>query len=85
MEMQRQSYVLFPSHADGIALEKILRSRAIKYTIAPTPRELSKCCGISIMVEPEDVTVVEELLKEHADIRTEGIYTIEKKRRNWFG
>lgn len=82
---QINSYVLFPSHTDGLALEKVLKSKGMKYTIVPTPRELSKCCGISIMIHPENVSDIEKLLEDHGDIKIEGIHTIEKKKRNWFG
>ncbi len=79
-----KSYVLFPSHTDGLALESILKKRKLKYTIVPTPRELSKCCGISIMISPEDTDTVKELLQNFPDIKTEGIHTIKRKKRNWF-
>ncbi|QEK11280.1 DUF3343 domain-containing protein [Crassaminicella thermophila] len=85
MKRTFQTYVLFPSHTDGLALEKVLKSNNMKYTIVPTPRDLSKCCGISILINPDDTKQVEQLLKKHSDIKTEGIYTIEKKKRNWFG
>ncbi|WZL72456.1 DUF3343 domain-containing protein [Clostridiaceae bacterium 35-E11] len=85
MEKQLQSYVLFPSHNDGLAMEKILKKHNIKYTIVPTPRQLSKCCGISIMLHPEDTKKVSTLITAHPDIKIEGIHTIEKKTRNWFG
>ncbi|WP_053955746.1 DUF3343 domain-containing protein [Inediibacterium massiliense] len=78
------TYVLFPSHTDGLALEKILKVEKVNYTIVPTPRDLSKCCGISIMLDPKDKHRVQNLLTKYSDIKTEGIYTIERKKRNWF-
>lgn len=85
MEIQKSSYVLFPSHSDGLALEEILKSREMKYTIVPTPRQLSKCCGISIMIDPENAQAVQNILDNYPDIKSEGIHTLEKKKRNWFG
>lgn len=85
MDFQLQSYILFPSHGDGIALEKVLKANGVNYTIVPTPRELSKCCGISIMIQEEDINTVKQLLGLYSDIKTEGIHTIQKKKRNWFG
>lgn len=85
MERQLQSYVLFPSHNDGLAMEKVLKIHKIKYTIVPTPRQLSKCCGISIMLDPHDTEKVTALIGAHPDIKIEGIHTLEKKKRNWFG
>ncbi|WP_242844255.1 DUF3343 domain-containing protein [Caloranaerobacter azorensis] len=77
-------YILFPSHTDGLALEKILKFKKIKYTIVPTPRELSKSCGISIMINPDDKENVREILNVNPEIKINGIYTIERKRRGWF-
>ncbi|HRS22361.1 MAG TPA: DUF3343 domain-containing protein, partial [Clostridia bacterium] len=47
-------YILFPNVTEGLKLEKLLKENAVKYTIVPTPRELSKSCGISIMYEFRD-------------------------------
>lgn len=81
---QLSCYILFPSHTDGLALEKILKSERIKYTIVPTPRELSKSCGITIMINPDDEEKVREILDINPEIKVNGIHTIERKRRGWF-
>ncbi|WP_201750389.1 DUF3343 domain-containing protein [Senegalia massiliensis] len=82
--MRKQTYILFPSHSDGLALEKKLKEKSIKYIISPTPRSLSKCCGISIIIDPELQYLVEEIVEQNKDIEVSGIHTIEKKARNWF-
>ncbi|MBS4538173.1 DUF3343 domain-containing protein [Clostridium sp. D2Q-11] len=82
--MNSNTYILFPSHSDGLALEKKLKEESIKYTISPTPRSLSECCGISIMISPEICHTVESIIKENRDIRISGIHTIERKSRDWF-
>ena len=62
-------YVLFPNHWNGIKLNEILRKEGIKSTIAPTPRELSTCCGISLLIREEDVTAVDQIVsREQIDI-----------------
>ncbi|WP_069651106.1 DUF3343 domain-containing protein [Caloranaerobacter ferrireducens] len=81
---QLSCYILFQSHTDGLALEKILKSERIKYTIVPTPRELSKSCGITIMINPDDEEKVREILDINPEIKVNGIHTIERKRRGWF-
>ncbi|WP_207750703.1 DUF3343 domain-containing protein [Anaeromonas gelatinilytica] len=78
------TYVLFPSHSDGLALEKKLKEKSMKYTISPTPRNLSKCCGISIMIDPKILEDVKSIIEENKDIKISGIHTIERKTRNWF-
>ncbi|RKD32302.1 DUF3343 domain-containing protein [Thermohalobacter berrensis] len=82
--MQNNTYILFPSHTDGLSLEKLLKEKKIKYTIVPTPRQLSKCCGISIKINPNDKEKVEELLIKNPNIKIEGIYTLEKKTKKFF-
>ncbi len=84
MYMESRSYVLFPTHSDGLALEKILKEKNIHYTIVPTPRSLSRCCGISIMINPNDVDRVQDLLNNNRTINYEGIHTIERKKKSLF-
>lgn len=84
MNKKFEAYILFPSHSDGLALEKVLKSNNIKYTIVPTPRALSKCCGISIRIDPEDISTVECFLNDNPSINTEGIHKLEKKKSSLF-
>ncbi|WP_432667354.1 DUF3343 domain-containing protein [Wukongibacter baidiensis] len=75
MKTGSESFILFPSHSDGLALEKVLKTNGIKYTIVPTPRSLSKCCGISIRVETGDIDLVKDLLNDNSLINVDGIHT----------
>ena len=84
MEVKLKAYLIFPSHSDGLALEKVLKSSRVKYTIVPTPRVLSKCCGISIEIEPEYISLVEGFLHDYPDINIEGIHILEKKKSSLF-
>ncbi|MGE5632122.1 MAG: DUF3343 domain-containing protein [Caulobacteraceae bacterium] len=65
-------YVLFPNVNEGLKLEKLLKENSMKYTIVPTPRELSKCCGICIKYAVEDERAIKELIERH-EIKIEGI------------
>ena len=58
----KKHYVLFPNHFNGIKLNESLRKEGIKNTIAPTPRELSSCCGISLLIREEDIPEVERII-----------------------
>ncbi|MEG0805311.1 MAG: DUF3343 domain-containing protein [Lachnospiraceae bacterium] len=58
----KQCYVLFPNHDNGIRLYNHLKEAEIKATIAPTPRALSKCCGISLLIQEEDVERVRSVV-----------------------
>ncbi len=84
MNDKQKTYILFPSHAHGLSLEKQLKEHQINYTIVPTPRQLSTSCGISIMIDPCCKENVENILKENKNIETLGMHTIEVKKRKWF-
>lgn len=60
-----QYYVLFHNHNDGIALYQELKKLELKITIAPTPRSLSKCCGISLLIDEKDRLTIWENAKSH--------------------
>ena len=72
-------YILFPNVTEGLKLEKLLKENAVKYTIVPTPRELSKSCGISIMYEFGDDSLIKRIAEEHG-IRTEGFKSLIRKK-----
>jgi hypothetical protein len=69
-------YVLFPSHLEGLKLEKLLKEENIKYTITPAPRELSSCCGITIRIKPELKKRVQSIVKTHG-VSISGIQSLE--------
>lgn len=50
-----QHYVLFPNHDNAMRLYRELKKLGVRAAIAPTPRSASKCCGVSLMVEKEDL------------------------------
>lgn len=72
-----QRYVLFPNHDNGMRLQRELKKLGVRAVIAPTPRSASKCCGISLMIQEEDVKAVEACIREH-NIETLGIAEVEK-------
>ncbi len=55
-------YVLFPNHLNGLKLNEILKNEKIENTIAPTPRKLSSCCGMSLLVREEDIPDIERII-----------------------
>ena len=62
--MELQFYVLFPNHENGMKLHKVLKAKGIASKIAPTPRALSTCCGISLLIQEQDVALVNACVKE---------------------
>lgn len=72
-------YILFPNVTEGLKLEKRLIESSIKYTIVPSPRELSKCCGICIMYDSSDENSIKLVVEEHG-IKTEGFKSLPKRK-----
>ncbi|MGO5051526.1 DUF3343 domain-containing protein [Lachnospiraceae bacterium LCP25S3_G4] len=62
---EMQYYVLFHNHDNGMRLHRELKCAGVRAKIAPTPRSVSTCCGISLLIRKEDVKIVEECVKEH--------------------
>ncbi|AYD39699.1 DUF3343 domain-containing protein [Clostridium fermenticellae] len=74
-------YILFPSHTDAIRMEELLKNEKIGYTIVPTPREISLCCGISIMYNKCDEEKIKELIDLNK-INTSGLHSIVHEFKN---
>lgn len=55
-------YVLVDSSTDGWELVRILKERGCECRIAPVPRGLQACCGMSILVKKEEIDKVREVL-----------------------
>ena len=56
--------MLFPNHDNEMRLYREMKENGLKCTIAPTPREASKCCGISLLVKKEDLDQIRQIVKE---------------------
>lgn len=61
--MEKQYYVLFPNHDNGMRLHRELKKLGVRAVIAPTPRVASKCCGISLLIQKEDIETTEACVK----------------------
>ena len=50
-------------------LYRKLKDLLIPATLVPTPRQLSKCCGVALMIDPEQVEIVKtHIAAEHINI-----------------
>jgi len=58
-------YILFPNHHQGLQLSRELRKANIRNQISPTPREASSCCGISLIVERDDLDRIGKIIEEY--------------------
>ena len=41
-----------------------LKSKSVYAQISPTPRELSVCCGVSLLIHGEDVEQIKKIAEE---------------------
>lgn len=57
-------YILFKNHTDGTAMYHALRDAGLSAQIAPTPRQLSVCCGVSLIIQPEEIPAIKKLAEE---------------------
>lgn len=57
-------YVLFQNHTDATAMYRTLKKKSVYAQISPTPRELSVCCGVSLLVHGEDVEEIKRIADE---------------------
>jgi len=48
--------------------EKMLKEKAIKVRLVPTPRKISSDCGMAIEVNSKDINIIKELLKDGENI-----------------
>lgn len=69
-QRQLRMVVSFPSTADAIGAEKILKENNIEGRLIPIPREMSAGCGLAWSAPAGTREELEKLLNEK-DIRTE--------------
>lgn len=77
--MEYDYYILFNTHTDGLMMVKKLKENNIRYTITPTPRQLSKCCGISIKYEHEDEKTILDIIDKY-ELKVLGLHPLERKK-----
>ena len=60
-------YILFANYEQGLALHDLLDRNNIRNRIAPAPRAIQGdlTCGISLMLEEEDVGAARACIEEH--------------------
>ena len=65
----------------GLLLKKKLDECNIKAMISPTPREASKSCGISLIVDEVDLPVIKQIIEE-SNIQILKIVSLARKSGN---
>lgn len=74
-------YIVFPNHHQGLRLNKILNDLGIQNQIAPTPRAASLSCGISLIVEPDNLEEIKQVIADN-EVIIEKVAKLPVK-KNW--
>lgn len=61
-------YILFENYDQGLALHDLLDSAGISNRIAPAPASArgSLCCGMSLLLNPEDIEAAREVIDQNS-------------------
>lgn len=80
-------YILFDNHTDGMAMYRAIKATKTYAQISPTPRELSVCCGMSLMIHEEDIEFIKQLAEDQslAYISIEGLNNTFDRSRHKYG
>ena len=59
-------YIIFDTYEDAMAMHDDLDKRLIDNKISPAPLDLVEgvCCGVSLMIMPDDKAKIDKYLKE---------------------
>ncbi len=77
---QTEHYIIFPDVENGKKLNELLKESKISVTITPTPREVSKCCGISLLIKNKsDLSKIRECIEKN-NIEIIDIFEIQVKK-----
>ncbi|MGI6441705.1 MAG: DUF3343 domain-containing protein [Peptoniphilaceae bacterium] len=73
----KKTWLLFHDVRSAMQLHTVLRTEGMKISIAPTPREAAKCCGVSILLADAKDTDRALQMAEEAGIQLRGIHTMD--------
>lgn len=58
-------YILFKNHTDSMAMYTTLKKEGFNVRISPTPRELSVCCGVSLLALESEIDAIKAYLADN--------------------
>lgn len=75
--MDKFYFLVFNNTHGAMKAESYLKGKEIRITIMPTPTQITKSCGISIIISEENLDQVKTIVAE-GGIEIKGIYMREK-------
>ncbi len=73
--------ITFKSTHHTIQAEGLLKDKGLVFKTIPTPREITKSCGLAILFNLDDLHLVEDVIEEEI-IRIEALYRYSKSRKS---
>lgn len=81
MKEEIYGVITFKSTHHTIQAEGFLKDKGLVFKTIPTPREITKSCGLAILFALSDLNIVEEVLAEDS-ITIDSVYKYIKSRQN---
>ena len=72
--------ITFKSTQYAMKADNTFKNEQINFKTIPTPREITKSCGLSIRFDLEDINEVEEIIDRNK-LENEGIFKIVKNEK----
>lgn len=77
MEKEISGVITFKSTHHTIQAEGFFRNREIKFKTIPTPREITRSCGLAIVFNLDEISQVKEMI-DNKEINIDGVYKYTK-------
>lgn len=77
MKKEVSGVITFKSTHHTIQAENFFKNKDIKFKVIPTPREITKSCGLAVIFDLEDIKLIEETIDSDG-ITIDSIYKYTK-------
>lgn len=77
MKKEISGVMTFKSTHHTIQAEGFFRDRKIAFKTIPTPREITRSCGLSIVFNLDDIDMIKEMINNE-EINIDGVYKYTK-------
>lgn len=81
MKAEIYGVITFKSTHHTIQAESFLNDKGLNFKTIPTPREITKSCGLAILFNLEDLSIVENVIGQES-IKIDSLYKYTKSRQN---
>lgn len=79
MKEEIYGVITFKSTHHTIQFENFLNEKGIHFKTIPTPREITKSCGLAILFNLDDLNPIKDIIEENT-VQIEAIYKYIKSR-----